>query len=93
MGGGYVDKIKERNDDEFVSDVGGRRRAGGFDRGVWVGGANYKAGDFSIGAIDYYSDDIINIFYTEGKYGLPLSDDSACSSRCSIPTSRASATT
>ena len=31
-------------------------------------------GDFSIGAIDYYSDDIINIFYTEAKYALPLGE-------------------
>ena len=40
-----------------------------------LAGANYKKGDFSIGAIDYYSDDIINIFYTESKFALPLSDD------------------
>ena len=28
-----------------------------------------------IGAIDYYSDDIINIFYTEAKYALPLGEN------------------
>jgi predicted porin len=46
----------------------------GVERGVYVGGANYRAGDFSIGAIDYYSNDIINIFYTEAKYAPSLSD-------------------
>ncbi len=35
---------------------------------------NMKQGDFSIGAAEYYSDDIINIFYAESKYGLQLSD-------------------
>lgn len=42
------------------------------DRGVNVAGANFERKDFSIGAIDYYSDDIINIFYTEGLFALPL---------------------
>jgi hypothetical protein len=75
VGGGYVNKIKERNDDEFVPMSEDAGAPEGFERGVWVGGANYKTGDFSIGAIDYYSDDIINIFYTEGKYVLPLGDN------------------
>ena len=47
----------------------------GVERGVYLAGANYRKGDFSIGAIDYYSPDIINIFYTETKYALPLGDD------------------
>jgi hypothetical protein len=74
VGGGYVNKIKERNDDEFVPMSEDAGAPEGFERGVWAAGANYKAGNFSVGAIDYYSDDIINIFYTEGKYGLPLSE-------------------
>lgn len=72
-GGGYFDKIKERNSERFVSmseDAGAS-----IDRGVYAGGANYKAGDLSIGAIDYYSEDIINIAYTEAKYAVPLTDD------------------
>ena len=93
VGGGYVNKIKERNHDEFVSMSEDAGAPEGMERGVYVGGANYKRGDFSIGAIDYYSDDIINIFYTEAKYALPLNEDLSCSSRCSIPTSRAWATT
>ena len=45
------------------------------DRGVYVAGANVKQGALSFGAIDYYSDDIINIFYTEGSYAVPLPGD------------------
>ena len=44
----------------------------GVDRGVYVAGANFKAGQFSIGAVEYYSADIINITYTEIKYVVPL---------------------
>ncbi len=41
------------------------------DRGVSTGGVNVKWKGLSLGAIDYYSQDIINIFYTEGKYTFP----------------------
>ena len=44
----------------------------GVTRGVYVAGANYKAGQFSIGVVEYYSADIINITYTEIKYVVPL---------------------
>jgi len=70
---GYFDQIKERNSDEFVSmaiDAGA-----GVERGVYAAGAIYEKGKFSIGAIDYYSDDIINIAYGETKMELPLSKD------------------
>ena len=43
-------------------------------RGVYVAGANYTHGDFSLGAVDYYSDDIINIGYIEGKGTVTLTD-------------------
>jgi hypothetical protein len=42
------------------------------DRGVTVAGANFDHRDFSIGAIDCCSNDIINIFYTEARRALPL---------------------
>jgi hypothetical protein len=70
---GYFDKIKERNRDEFVSmsvDAGAQ-----VERGVWAAGALYEKGKFSIGAIDYYSQDIINIAYAESKLEVPLADD------------------
>jgi len=70
-GGGYIQKIKYVNssDFEYMS-----IRAGAPDnvkRGVYVAGANYEHNNFSFGAINYYSDDIINIFYTDAKYTLP----------------------
>jgi len=71
FGAGYIDKIKEKNSDKFI--WMSRDAGGSVDRGVFLAGANYTDGDFSLGAIDYFSDDIINIFYTEAKYTMPLS--------------------
>jgi hypothetical protein len=65
-GGGYITRIKERNSDHFVwmsQDAGAS-----VNRGVGFGGAKVSYKGFTFGAIDYYSDDIINIFYTEGSY-------------------------
>lgn len=67
---GYFDAIKERNSDEFVSmaeDAGAD-----VDRGVYTAGALYQDGDFSFGAIDYYSPDLINIGYVEAKYAFAI---------------------
>ena len=74
VGGGYFDEIKERNSDEFVSMAEDAGAPDGVERGVYALGANFKSGGFSFGAIDYYSDDIINIFYSEAKYALPLAE-------------------
>ena len=38
------------------------------DKGVSFGGALFSVGQFSIGAFDYYCDDVINIAYAEAKY-------------------------
>src|SRR5204863_10200012 len=70
---GYFDKIKERNDSEFVSmaiDAGAH-----VERGVWAAGVNYEKGKFNIGAIDYYSQHIINIAYAHMGFDLPLATD------------------
>lgn len=72
FGAGYVDEIKERNADEFVSMA--RDAGADVSRGVWVAGGNVKVGGFSLGAIDYYSDDVINIAYTETKYALTIGE-------------------
>ena len=71
-GGGYITKIKERNSDHFVwmsQDAGADVK-----RGVVLGGGSVSYKGFSFGAIDYYSDDILNIFYTEGSYRLHVTD-------------------
>lgn len=62
---GYVDSIKERNSDEFVSmsvDAGAE-----VERGVIAAGGLYKQGGFSLGALDYYCPDIVNIGFAEAK--------------------------
>jgi hypothetical protein len=72
-GVGYFDRIKERNSDRFVSmaeDAGADA-----DRGVFTAGAIYQRNDFSIGAIDYYCPDVINIAYAEAKAGIPIDDN------------------
>jgi hypothetical protein len=71
-GAGYFDAIKDRNSDEFVSmsvDAGTEA-----ERGVYAAGALYKQGDFSIGAIDYFSPDVINIAYAEAKLQVTISE-------------------
>jgi hypothetical protein len=72
-GTGYITKIKERNSDDFVW----MSRDAGADvkRGVGVLGGTFTQGKFSLGAINYYSDDIINIFYTETKYSFPITKE------------------
>jgi hypothetical protein len=72
FGAGYVDKMKPRNAQDFESMATAAGAPGGVERGVYVAGANYAAGGFSFGAIDYYSADILNIAYSEIKYAVPL---------------------
>jgi outer membrane porin, OprD family len=72
---GYFDKIKERNENEFVSM--GEDAGAGANRGVWAAGAQYEKGKFSIGAIEYYCADVINIAYAQTSFQIPLGDDLA----------------
>jgi len=72
FGGGYLTKIKERNSDEFVWMSQDAGAPAGIERGVYLAAASCKAGEFSLGGAEYYSDDIINIAYAEAKYGLKL---------------------
>jgi hypothetical protein len=73
-GAGYIDKIKPRNSDEFISmsEAAGTKES--VQRGVITGGLNAAFPSFSIGAIDYYSQDILNIGYIEAKYKLALNE-------------------
>ncbi len=62
---GYVSKIKERNEDQFVwmsEDAGAD-----VERGTIMAGALFSRGAWSVGAIDYYTADTLNIFYAEAK--------------------------
>lgn len=69
---GYFDEIKERNSGAFVSMS--RDAGAAVERGVYAAGIIYEKGKFSIGGIDYYSDDIINIGYGETKFEIPFSE-------------------
>ena len=70
---GYVPKIKERNSDEFVymSEAVGAK----VERGTGVAGGRFTYGASSIGAIEYYTPDILNIFYAEAKHVWKVTDD------------------
>jgi hypothetical protein len=62
---GYVTKIKERNEDQFVwmsEDAGAD-----VDRGTFMAGALFTRGPWSLGAIEYYTEDTLNILYAEAK--------------------------
>lgn len=69
-GFGWLDTIKPRNSDEFVSM--GLESGAPVERGVLAAGALYQKGAFSIGAIDYHCADVINIGYGESKLELPF---------------------
>jgi len=66
-GGGYIATVKQRNANTFIS----MSRAAGanVDNGVGVLGGLFTWGPLSLGAVEYYSQDTINIAYAEGKYG------------------------
>ncbi len=69
---GFFDKIKEWTSEDFTSmsvDAGAT-----VHRGVWSGGALYKRGGFSAGAINYYSEDVINIAYGDVTQTFTLKD-------------------
>jgi hypothetical protein len=74
FGGGYVDKIKERDSETFVSMAAAAGAPAGVSRGVSLVGAIYKLNNLSIGAIEYYCDDIIDITYMEAKDSFALTD-------------------
>ena len=76
---GYVAKIKERNEDQFVwmsEDAGAD-----VQRGTFMAGGLFTRGPWSLGVIDYYTEDTLNILYAEAKrrwkldehWGLALS--------------------
>lgn len=79
---GYVREMKQRNSTDFVSMSEAAGAPRGIDRGMVIAGARYKMNDdFSIGALDLYTPDVMNILYSEaiykrefaGEVGLKLS--------------------
>ncbi len=78
FGAGYFDKIKQKTSEEFISMATAAGAMDGVERGVYAAGANISrplsSGEVSVGAINYYSPDILNIFYTEAKVTFPVAD-------------------
>jgi hypothetical protein len=74
FGAGYVDQIKERNSDSFVSMSAAAGAPAGISRGVSVAGVLFQEGNLSLGGIDYYSKDIINIGYLEAKNSFAITE-------------------
>jgi hypothetical protein len=72
---GYIDAIKPRNANEFVSMSEQAGAPPGRERGMIAVGARFTPSKaLSLGAINYYVPDTWNIFYTEGNYTWPLTD-------------------
>lgn len=71
-GGGYIAAMKERNSTEFISMS--RSAGANEDRGTGVLGGTFTWGPLRLGAIDYFAQDTINIFYTEGKIARDFGD-------------------
>jgi hypothetical protein len=74
---GYLDKMKPRNDDEFIS-MSEAAGVDGTDHGMFFGGLRFSPREnLHFGAINYYVEDTINIAYTEADYAHSFSDDLA----------------
>jgi hypothetical protein len=69
-GGGYIATIKPRDSATFLSMS--RQAGANVDYGTAVLGGRLTWGPASIGAIEYYTQDTLNIAYVEGKYGGAL---------------------
>jgi hypothetical protein len=71
-GFGYITRIKEKNSDtwDWMSEDAGAHAK----RGVAVAGGRFIWGKFSVGGIEYYCDDVINIGYGEINYTVPVTD-------------------
>jgi hypothetical protein len=74
---GYLDKIKLRNDNGFVS-LSEAAGVDGADHGMFYGGIRISPlENIHVGAINYYVEDTINIAYVDLDYLKRFSDDLA----------------
>ena len=62
--------MKDADSTEFISMS--RQAGASVDYGTGVLGGRLTWGPASIGAVEYYTQDTINIAYAEGKYGGAL---------------------
>ena len=73
FGGGYIATIKPRDAVDFQSMA--QAAGANSSSGVGVGGARLDWGPASIGAIEYFCQDTINIAYIEALYGADLGSE------------------
>jgi hypothetical protein len=73
---GHVTQMKTRGSRKFVSMSEAAGAKSSKDRGLSMVGARYSPREgVSIGAIDYYAWDVMNILYAEANYTRKLSDE------------------
>lgn len=72
---GYVDRIKRKNDDDFVP-MGEAAGAENGDQGVFVAGARYVFADGTeIAAIDQQTDDVFNTLFAKVEKAFAFGED------------------
>jgi len=68
----YVDAIKRKNDDEFIS-MSEAAGAGNSDEGVFMAGLRYQLpGGWEINALDQYTNDVFNTAFVKALKDFPL---------------------
>lgn len=72
---GHVTQIKKRNAQRFTS-MAEAAGATNSSKGTFMAGARYNLNsDINIGAINYFTDDVFNIFYSEFNYSNKLTKE------------------
>lgn len=72
---GHVSQIKTRNSEGFIS-MAEAAGASGKGDGLHMLGARYHPNEnFDIGAINYNTEDVLNIFYSEFNYATEITDE------------------
>ena len=71
--GGYIDKIKKRNSGSFVSMSKAAGVTGDSNEGTAMIGGRFTPNDnLNFGALNFYTFNVFNIFYSEINYTKPL---------------------
>jgi len=76
--GGYIDKIKKRDSGSFVSMSKAAGVGGDSNEGTAMIGGRFSPNDnLDFGALNFYTFNVFNIFYSEINYTKPLKDKNA----------------
>lgn len=72
--GGYVDKIKPRNQDQFIRLS--ERATGSGSEGLYMAGVLWTPFDRAhAGVVNHFVDDTLNVLYAESEYEQPLTNE------------------